>query len=97
MYLHILWYKKDLRIKDHAPLFFAAQAEEVLPIYVFEPSVWKSKDMSFRHLNLVIESLVDLQIQFEYGKKVLYSLKKPIPKPKENRDDSISLFDSFEE
>jgi deoxyribodipyrimidine photo-lyase len=76
MSLHILWYKKDLRIKDHAPLFFAAQAEEVLPIYVFEPSMWKSKDMSFRHLNFVIESLVDLQIQLKKIQGDLFVFEK---------------------
>lgn len=61
MPFHIIWYKKDLRIKDHAPLFFASQGEAVLPIYVFEPSIWKSKDMSLRHLNFVKESLEDVQ------------------------------------
>ena len=55
--------------------------------FIFQP--WTLKD------NPYIDPIFDLPSQFEYGEKVLYSLKKPIPKPKENRDDFISLFDSL--
>lgn len=34
----LVWFRNDLRVHDHAPLFFAAQkAEEVIPVYCFDP------------------------------------------------------------
>lgn len=59
--LHVVWFKRDLRIRDHAPLSLAAQAGRVLPLYVFEPELWSSPDMSARHLWWVTESVRELR------------------------------------
>ncbi len=62
--INIVWFKRDLRLRDHAPLHDAL--EEGLPImllYVFEPSVWNDPHYSARHWRFVNESLVDLNKQ----------------------------------
>jgi deoxyribodipyrimidine photolyase len=41
----IIWFKRDLRFTDHAPLYYAQQqALPVLLIYCFEPSVMQYAD-----------------------------------------------------
>ena len=35
---NIVWFKRDLRITDHAPLLAASRQEEpVIPLYIVEP------------------------------------------------------------
>ena len=56
--VNIVWFKKDLRSSDHAPLHEAALGEyPVLPIYVFEPDYWKQEDAAFRHWEFTKQSL----------------------------------------
>ena len=43
--LHIVWFKRDLRVQDHAPLVAACSAGEVLPLFAWEPTVWVGDDM----------------------------------------------------
>jgi hypothetical protein len=38
---NIIWFKRDLRLQDHAPLAAAAMAGRVLPLYIIEPALWK--------------------------------------------------------
>jgi deoxyribodipyrimidine photo-lyase len=58
--LHVVWFKRDLRVTDHRPLLRAAAAGPTLPLYVFEPSVWSADDASTAHLRFVTESLTAL-------------------------------------
>ncbi|MBM7604919.1 deoxyribodipyrimidine photo-lyase [Metabacillus crassostreae] len=58
--INVVWFKRDLRIHDHRPLFEASKLGEVLPIYIVEPSFWEKEDMSLRHYQFVQESLVEL-------------------------------------
>lgn len=59
---HIVWFKRDLRLTDHSPLAKAAEHfEPVLLLYIFEPSLIKSKDYDLRHWRFVWESLQDMQ------------------------------------
>jgi deoxyribodipyrimidine photo-lyase len=61
----IVWLKRDLRLKDHEPIFFAQQQGlPILFIYCFEPSVMKYLDSDIRHWRFVYESLEDMQFQF---------------------------------
>ena len=57
----IVWFKRDLRVQDHAPLKRAALRGTVLPLYVFEPELWHQPDMSARQFAFLRESLEDLQ------------------------------------
>ncbi len=51
--INIVWFKRDLRVTDHAPLA-AASMGPVLPIYIFEPDYWKLPDTSpIQHAALV--------------------------------------------
>ena len=48
--VNIVWFKKDLRSSDHAPLNEAALGEyPILPIYVFEPDYWEQEDAALMH------------------------------------------------
>ena len=58
---NIVWFKRDLRLRDHEPLCRAI--EKGLPtvlIYIFEPSVMRHYDSDIRHHRFVFESLVDM-------------------------------------
>ncbi|MBU3673147.1 MAG: deoxyribodipyrimidine photo-lyase [Sinobacteraceae bacterium] len=56
----VVWFKRDLRLHDHAPLTAAAARGAVLPLYVFEPQLWQQADASFRHWAFIRESLQEL-------------------------------------
>lgn len=58
---HIIWFKRDLRVSDHAPLAAAVKAGRVLPLYIIEPELWKLPDSGRRHWHFIHDSLVDLQ------------------------------------
>jgi deoxyribodipyrimidine photo-lyase len=61
--MQVVWFKRDLRVSDHAPLTHAATAGPVLPLFVFEPDVWSSPDMSDRHRWWVTESVRELRAE----------------------------------
>jgi deoxyribodipyrimidine photo-lyase len=58
--VHIVWFKRDLRVTDHAPLTDAAAHGRVLPLYVVEPDLWREPDMSGRHYAFLTECLASL-------------------------------------
>ena len=61
MAVHVVWYKRDLRITDHAPLAEAARRGPVLPLYIVEPGLWREPDASARHWAFIRESLTELR------------------------------------
>ncbi len=64
--MQVVWFKRDLRLADHAPLQFALsdpEAGPVLPLYIIEPGYWAQPDVSHRHYLFLTECLVDLQQQ----------------------------------
>lgn len=48
MMLQVLWFKRDLRLDDHAALSLAASRGPVLPLLVVEPEYWAGNDTSAR-------------------------------------------------
>jgi deoxyribodipyrimidine photo-lyase len=59
--IHVVWFKRDLRVHDHAALNAAtASGAPVLPLYVLEPQLWRQPEMSGRHFAFLVESLADL-------------------------------------
>ena len=58
--MEIVWFKRDLRITDHAPLAAAAERGAVCPLYIIEPSMWSQPDASRRHYDFLLESLTEL-------------------------------------
>ncbi|WP_420427599.1 FAD-binding domain-containing protein [Algiphilus sp.] len=58
--LQVVWFKRDLRVEDHAPLTRAASCGPVLPLYVVEPELWRQPDMSARHWSFIVDCLRSL-------------------------------------
>ncbi|MCG5496412.1 FAD-binding domain-containing protein [Ectothiorhodospira variabilis] len=58
--IHLVWFKRDLRVDDHAPLCQAAKNGPVLPLYIVEPGYWDEPDTSRRHWDFIRASLRDL-------------------------------------
>jgi deoxyribodipyrimidine photo-lyase len=63
--VHIVWFKRDLRIQDHAALYEAAKRGAVLPIFTWDASVWSSPDYSTQHVVFVRECLAALKIDLQ--------------------------------
>lgn len=60
--VNIVWFKRDLRLQDHAPL--KAACDDSLPVillYCFEPRIMQNPDADVRHWRFVWQSLVDMQ------------------------------------
>jgi deoxyribodipyrimidine photo-lyase len=66
--VYVVWFKKDLRWHDHAPLANAAlwaeagaaNGDTVLPLWVYEPAMWQQSDMAVQHLGFANECLGEL-------------------------------------
>jgi deoxyribodipyrimidine photo-lyase len=58
--VQLVWFKRDLRWVDHAPLTLANQQGTVLPLYVFEPALWQQPDASARQWRFIADCLVEL-------------------------------------
>ena len=60
MSTQLVWFKRDLRVADHAPLARAMAAGPVLAVYVIEPGYWAEPDTAQRHWAFIAESLIEL-------------------------------------
>jgi deoxyribodipyrimidine photo-lyase len=58
--LQVVWFKRDLRTVDHAPLYEASQRGWVAPLYIFEPDLWRQPDASDRQWQFARECLLEL-------------------------------------
>lgn len=61
----VVWFKRDLRVHDHAPLQHAAAQGPVLCLYVVEPSLWAQPDAALQHYHFLQESLHDLALALQ--------------------------------
>ena len=62
----VVWFKRDLRVEDHGPLYAAVQSgQPVVPLYVVEPEYWQQPDTSRRQWQFVAESLESLRKQLK--------------------------------
>ena len=58
----IVWFKRDLRITDHKPLFEASKTlKPILPIYVIENEYWEQPFSNRRHWYFIHDSLTELR------------------------------------
>ena len=63
---HIVWFKRDLRVHDHAPLAAACSTgDPALALYIFEPELWSGPDGTARQLTFLKESLSELKEALE--------------------------------
>jgi len=60
----LVWFKRDLRVVDHAPLLAAAATgRPVLPVYVVEPELWTQPDTSARQWAVLREAIGELRAE----------------------------------
>lgn len=75
--LNLVWLKRDLRMRDHAPFFYAERIGVCyMPIYIFEPSALHCPDSALRHQQFIYHSLVDMNVrlaQFQRCVVVFYA------------------------
>lgn len=83
----VVWFKRDLRIYDHASLFHASQKGQVIPLYIVEPFLFEKEVLSKRHLNFIYESLVDLKHNLQKHQLDVYVYV----------GDALSCFDSLKQ
>lgn len=55
--LHVVWFKRDLRVADHAALAAACAAGKVLPLFIWAPQVWAAEDANLSQAMFVRECL----------------------------------------
>ena len=72
MNMNIVWFKRDLRVVDHEALAMASKRGPVLPLYIFEPMLWRQPDMSRRHYQFLKACLGELSASLEaIGQKLI--------------------------
>jgi deoxyribodipyrimidine photo-lyase len=59
--IQLVWFKRDLRIHDHAPLRLACEQGPVLALYCFEPEVLSAATYSAQHYHFAQECLEELK------------------------------------
>ncbi|WP_370218155.1 deoxyribodipyrimidine photo-lyase [Thalassolituus sp.] len=68
---NLVWFKRDLRLHDHAALWHAQQ-NPIIALYIFEPDYWALSDTSQRQWAFTREALLDLDQQLQrYGGRLL--------------------------
>ena len=58
--LSVVWFKRDLRLRDHAALTLAAARGPVLPLYIWESEQLGHPEFSAAHLNVTNDALAEL-------------------------------------
>ena len=62
--LQIVWFKRDLRLEDHRPLYEAARrGAPLLALYVYEPEIVAAEDFDPSHLVFINQSLAALDLR----------------------------------
>ncbi len=57
----VVWFKRDLRWRDHAPLVAAQQFEGALALYVIEPEWLHSAECDARHVSFALAAVAELR------------------------------------
>ena len=57
----LVWFKRDLRIADHAPLAEAAHCDAALALFIIEPAWLESPECHPRHVAWLLECLAELR------------------------------------
>jgi deoxyribodipyrimidine photo-lyase len=63
--LSVVWFKRDLRITDHAPLVQAAARGRVIALYIYEPELLRSAEFDSSHLEFINACLLEVQQRLE--------------------------------
>ena len=75
----LVWIRRDLRLKDHAPLAHAAsKAQEIALVFVFDPALLRKLEPSDRRLSFIHASLENLQAKLaEQGSSLVVKIGDP--------------------
>lgn len=57
----LVWFKRDLRLHDHAPLAAAQAFERALAVYVIEPEWLGSRECDPRHVAFALGCVAELR------------------------------------
>lgn len=63
MSVQLVWFKKDLRVRDHAPLHHAARRGPVLPVYIYETEQLTHEEFAGHHLSYLNGCLTELDLR----------------------------------
>ena len=63
--LSVVWFKRDLRVRDHAPLLEAAKGGAIIALYIYEPELLHSPEFDSSHLEFINASLTELAANLE--------------------------------
>ena len=61
----LVWFKRDLRLGDHAPLAAAQQFESALGLFIIEPEWLQSPEFSAARVQFALESLAPLRLALQ--------------------------------
>ncbi|MCS6846342.1 MAG: deoxyribodipyrimidine photo-lyase [Anaerolineae bacterium] len=57
----VVWFRRDLRVRDHAALWHACQtAERVIPLFILDPTHFAHHEAGSRRVQFLLECLADL-------------------------------------
>jgi deoxyribodipyrimidine photo-lyase len=79
----IIWFRNDLRVRDHKPLFEAVNRGSVVPVYCFDPRHFYDTEYGFPKTDsfrakFLIESVVDLREGLrKYGSDLIVRIGFP--------------------
>lgn len=72
----IYWIKRDFRLKDNIALSRAiSEMDEVIPIFILEPSFLAAPDTSNFHVHAITDALHDLRVRLQKQQKDLAIIK----------------------
>lgn len=79
--VHIIWFKRDLRVQDHEPLWLAAQQEApVLPLYIIEPSSFSAPEFDPAQWTFIQTCLEELRQQLaKLGQPLVVRIGEAVP------------------
>ncbi|WP_239240552.1 FAD-binding domain-containing protein [Alteromonas sp. MmMcT2-5] len=68
----VIWFKRDLRLRDHEPLYRAVEKNEnILPLFCWEPSLIADPHMDMRHWQFIQQSIDDINAQLPSDARLL--------------------------
>ncbi|MEL6223909.1 MAG: deoxyribodipyrimidine photo-lyase [Cyanobacteria bacterium J06627_8] len=97
----VVWFRRDLRMYDHAPLYRAARRGEVIPVFIFDRALLHHPEISPARVEFMLECLgsLDHDLQSRGGRLIVREgdPAKELPKlVKETQADGIYAYIDFE-
>jgi deoxyribodipyrimidine photo-lyase len=61
MGIQVVWFKRDLRLRDHEPLVRACERGALVCLYIYEPELLESPEFDPSHQVFIDQSLDELE------------------------------------